>query len=182
MNNFNKENTLAVTGLRRHKLDWDKKCYSENEEIMIALFMKTLERFISEDYTDFLCGMANGSDIIFAKSVIKLKDKYPDIRLHAVIPFVKQNKYYDNEDKIDYDDLMKKCDTIRIISINYSKDCYKNRNEFLIENSSVLLAVTYDINMIRSGTTQTINMARKQGLKIVQLDPHKFKVNNIMED
>lgn len=180
MSSFNKENTIAVTGLRKYKLCWDTQQYNQNEQKMIDLLEQYLEKYINKGFVNFLSGMANGSDIIFAKAVINLKNKYPHILLHGIIPFLNQNKYYSNEDKKIYDDLIKKCDTIRIISVEYSANCYKIRNEFLVKNSSVLLAITYNIEMHRSGTTQTINMAIKNGVGVVKVDPQKFEITNIV--
>lgn len=180
MNNFLKENTISITGLRRHKLNWDRKVYKENESKMICFLVEYLENYINEGFENFLCGMASGSDFIFAKAVIILKDKYKHILLHAIVPFVDQDKYYSHEDKLEYNNLIKKCDSIRILNFEYSKNCYEIRNEFLIESSSVLLAITYDVNMHRSGTTQTINMAKRSNLKIVQLNPENFEITNII--
>lgn len=166
----NKYEIVAVTGLRREKLYWAK--FNEQEELLINKLVIILEELVEKGATTFLTGMATGSDMIYAKAVLKLKNKYPHLILEAIIPFNGQDKYYNNYDKSLYKFILSKSDNIKVLSQRYSKDVYKVRNQYLVDNSTLIVAITDDIKKIKSGTTQTVNFAKKQSKNIIQLNPY----------
>ena len=49
-------------------------------EVKNEQLRKVVEQFISEGYTTFLCGMAEGFDIAAAEVVLSLKTDYPQLR------------------------------------------------------------------------------------------------------
>jgi predicted Rossmann fold nucleotide-binding protein DprA/Smf involved in DNA uptake len=51
----------------------------------------------------------------------------------------------------------------------YSRDCMLERNRWLVEYSSILLAV-YN-GTLRSGTGATVRYALKQGREVIVIDP-----------
>ncbi len=173
---MNKDKTLAITGLRRHKLCWDN--YNINEEKLINFLIDKLEVYIADGYMNFLCGMASGTDMIFAKAIVRLKGKY-GIMLQAIIPFKNHSFGLSYQEKKEYDFLLEHCDIVRILSNEYFDNVYKNRNKYLVENCSVLFAVTDDINKFRSGTTQTINMAKELNIEIFQINQKDFSFNKV---
>ncbi len=172
--NISRENTLAITGLRRKKLGWNMSSFSFNEEKMIKLLQKELKVFIDNGFSNFLTGMADGSDLIFTKAILRLKEEHENIILQAIVPFKTQEKFYIARDKFDYYNILSKCDVVRIIDSNYNASSFRKRNEYLVENSSILIAITDDTTKIRSGTTQTINIARKNNLQIFQVNHLDF--------
>lgn len=173
MNNSNF--SIAVTGLRKHKLRFVKNEYEKNEILIKNAIKNILIPYIHEGYTTFLTGMATGSDIMFAKAVIELKEDY-SIILESVIPFLEQASKLSTDDILEYNLILKKCDVVRIINNEYSKDVYDKRNEYLVKNASVLLAITDDVKTVRSGTTSTINKAIKEGLEIINLNPYSLEI------
>ncbi len=170
--------TISVTGLRKHKLKWSSSEYYIKEEAMIELLMDILRPKILNGYNSFLTGMATGVDMIFAKAVIRLKAEYNDLTLQAVLPFKDQENRYADCDKKVYKDILEQCDIVRIIENDYSDNSYKMRNQYLVNNSSILIAVTDNVKKIRSGTTQTINLA-KDKIEIIHINNIDFSVNTL---
>lgn len=181
-NEFSKEKTVCVTGLRRNKLNWTKNEYNKKSLLLKDIITENVNKLIDKGYTNFLCGMANGSDLIFAQSIIDIKENNKNIILQAIIPFVEQENMYNDIDKLIYEDVLSKCDIIRVIEKDYSKDVYKNRNKYMIDKSSVLIAITYDLSLAKSGTTQTVNFAKKSNVQIININPIDFNTSYICDD
>lgn len=178
--NMNRNNfTISVTGLRKHKLNFAKTEYVIKESEIINKLIELINPYIDIGYDTFLTGMATGSDTMFAKAIIEIKKKRDDLILNAVIPFVDQPKQFSLDERKEYNDILKKCEVIRIIDNEYKKDCYLKRNEYLVKNSSVLFAITDDINLARSGTTFTINRAIKEGIEVVVINPYTLELSYI---
>ncbi len=176
---INRNKTICVTGLRRHKLLWDSDKYAENSIILSDAIKKVVVPFIIEGYNNFLCGMASGSDLIFAKAILELKETYSDIMLQAIVPFINQDEKFSVADKIEYKQIIEKCDVIKIIDNEYTVTSYKKRNSYMIDNSSILIAITNNPKLHKSGTTQTINLAKKSCLDIIQINSDDFAVTTI---
>ncbi|MBQ8974207.1 MAG: DUF1273 family protein, partial [Oscillospiraceae bacterium] len=67
-----------------------------------------------------------------------------------------------------YVELLRRCDSISIISPHYTPEALRLRNEYMVNRSSVLITV-YDGK--RGGTMMTVNYAKKQGLEMIQIAP-----------
>lgn len=76
------EKTCCVTG-HRDILDEqiDNVKYALRREIIKA---------VSDGYTGFMTGFADGVDQYFAEIVVKLQADFPDLRLIAVLPYRKR--------------------------------------------------------------------------------------------
>lgn len=166
-----KNKTVAVTGLRKHKLYKKDKPYLITEENIKKRIKDQLELAINDGFDTFMTGMATGADTIFANVVIELKEKYDFITLEAIVPNFEQASKFSKPDRLVYGDLLAKCDVIRFTENEYTKDSYLIRNNYLVENASLLIAVTDNVNKIRSGTTYTINRAKEKGVKTIVLNP-----------
>lgn len=82
----------CFTGHRAQKLPWnfnedDIRCVRMKENLE-----KIIEKSILRGYFIFLCGMALGFDIICAETVLKLKEKYPYVKLIGALPCKNQYK------------------------------------------------------------------------------------------
>ncbi len=174
-----KNKTISVTGLRPKKLLWDKNEYLHNECKLIDTIIELIEPYILDGYNRFITGMAEGSDIIFAKSIISLKKKYDHIQLEAVIPFLNHDSRLSEEKKNEYKYIIDNCDVTRILSNTYNRNVYKERNKYLVDQCNLLIGITYNVELYRSGTTQTINMAKKQSIKIIIINPIDFNIVNL---
>ncbi len=162
--NINK--SCAITGHRPERLPW------KNDELdygCLELKQKLYdmaERFIKMGVDTFYTGMAKGVDIIFGEIIIYLRQEYPHIRLIGVIAYEEQAARWNLHYRERFFELASKCDDVVTINTKYHKDCYRQRNEYLVNHANHLIAV-YDCGHKRSGTRQTIDMAKKLSRDIV---------------
>lgn len=160
--------TCCFTGHRPEKLPWR---YNENDSRCIALKRKIydiIEAVYLSGVTHFICGMAKGCDMYFCEAVIELRDEYPNITLEAAIPCETQALGWSETDRNRYYYLASQCDDETMLQRAYSPDCMLKRNMYMVDNSSVLIAV-YSGSF--GGTMQTVNYARRRGLEIISIDP-----------
>ena len=111
-----KEITLCFTGHRSQKLPWR---FNENDER--CLNMKTtaksmIENAVKDGFIYFISGMAIGFDMICAEIVLELKKTYPNIKLVCAIPCKDQDKFWNNELKNRYKNILNNADIVRYIS------------------------------------------------------------------
>lgn len=108
---------------------------------------------IEDGFTLFISGFAPGTDMIFARLVIELKEKYPDINLEAALPYGDWLKNRSEEDR----ELLTKCVAIGVHSEKSNRDCYMLRNRFMVLTCERVIAV-YD-GRETGGTVKTIRYA-----------------------
>lgn len=142
--------TVAFTGKRDAKLTLD----------LANRLHQNIEDLINKGYTNFLCGGAISSDTWFSRSVLKHKEKYPQIQLHIYVPCLEQDKLWNLSQKEEYKQLLEKCDKIvQVSDEKYSDYCMKLRNIKMVDNSDYLLSI-YDFSH-KGGTHFTIKYAEK---------------------
>lgn len=129
-----------------------------------------IEKLIADGVTDFYCGGAYGFDILCGMCVLKLREKYPDIKLHMVLPCPPemQCSRWLESDKLRYRQLVDNADTVEIAGEHNSADCMKVRNTRLVKLSEVCLCY-FRPTRTRSGTVQTIRMAQNKQIDIINL-------------
>ena len=146
--------TCAVTGHRTVSEDFD-----------FEKLKKDLEKIIQSGYSYFLTGMAQGFDLLCFNALLSLKEKYSQIKICAVIPCLDQSKYYNYSEKANYQNLLSQADFVASEERTYFKGCMLLRNNFLIDNCSLLYAY---FNGVKSGGTYyTINRANKNSIKVI---------------
>ena len=116
---------------------------------------------------NFYCGMAVGFDMLAAECVLALKAELKDITLIAVVPFRGQEARFSASYKIRYHRLLEKADKVIVLSDKYFKGCLLRRNDFMLENSSRLIA--YYNGDEKGGTYYTCRRAEGRGLPILNL-------------
>ena len=120
---------------------------------------------------DFYAGGAMGWDAICSKTVLDLKKRGLDVRLHIILPccFEEYTQKWNDTDKQELMSIMSRSETVEYISEHYTKDCMKRRNQKLVDSAGWLWCF-YDEKRSRSGTGQTVRMAEKLGLRIRNLN------------
>lgn len=153
--------TLCFTGHRN--LPKGEKLNNLNKNIE-----KELEIAIKDGYNTFLNGMCQGFDLLVLEILAnKILPNNQNIKIVAVVPFKDQYLSFDIKTQEFYNNLIKKCTNIIILSSEYHKNCYRKRNEYLVENSSKVIC--FYNGSKRSGTQMTLNLARKRELEITNL-------------
>ena len=128
-----------------------------------------INQLLDLDYTVFQCGMALGADMLFADVVLEYKKKYPRVRLNAIIPCRGQENSWNEKQRQKYKFLLDNANEVKLINNSpYFDGCMQMRNRYLADTCDILLAV-YDGK--RGGTMQTVEYAKKQGRKIIIIDP-----------
>ena len=159
----------AFTGHRPNKLPWR---YDETDSRCVALktvLMGQITALAEAGFTQFLSGMAEATDTWSALAVLSLREKNPAIKLHCILPCTAQAEKWSASSQELYRSILEQADSVVYVSRSYHKNCMLERNRFLVEHASTLLAVYNGVR--RSGTSATVNYARKMGREIIVIDP-----------
>lgn len=159
----------AFTGHRPNKLPWR---YDETDSRCVALKAVLTEQIAAladAGVTQFLSGMAEATDTWSALSVLDLREKNPAIKLHCILPCTAQAEKWSASSRVLYRSILERADSVIYVSRDYHKNCMLERNRFMVEHASTLLAVYNGVR--RSGTGATVNYARKMGREIIVIDP-----------
>ncbi len=136
------------------------------------LLLKT-EQLVRAGYLHFFAGGAKGFDSRAAQCVLYLRDKYPQIMLHLILPCEKelQTKGWSREEIDLYEYLRQNADTVEVLPTMSEKhygDMMRRRNRALVDSASYCVC-WYDEGRARTGTGQTVRMAQQAGLQICNL-------------
>ena len=148
----NIEKACAVTGHRVLLKDF-------NEENLKNIFVN----IVNSGVDNFLIGMALGFDTVCFKILHSLKENYK-IKITAVVPCENQDKSFNLKQKKEYKNMLDIADEVIVLNKEYITGCMQQRNRYLVENSSILVAYMYK-NL--GGTVYTVNYARKLDKKII---------------
>lgn len=133
-------------------------------------FKEKLDAVIGAVYesgvTHFITGMANGCDMYCAEAVLKLRERFPDITLEAAVPYDGQEDRWSADLKRRYQNIIINCDAVNIISDKYTSFCMMQRNKFMVDKASILIAC-YDGKP--GGTWNTIKYAMDNDREIIQI-------------
>jgi len=167
---INRDNSGCFSGYRPEKLPWgfdeeDLRCKELKAKITEAA-----EQIHLSGIQHFICGMARGSDTYFCESMFFLRSKYSGITVEAAIPCETQSAGWREEDRIRYARLVDQCDQITYVGKEYTRNCMHRRNRYMVDNSSVILAV-FDGRL--GGTNYTLSYAGRRGLEIIKIAPCK---------
>lgn len=156
---FDRTVSAAFTGHRFYD-------FSQREFIQ-----ERLTSAISEAYDhgirNFISGFALGIDLMAAQLVQSLKCDLPGISLTAAIPFEGQAERYNIYDKRVYRRLLELADKVIVLSDYYYPRCFLDRDKFMVENVSYLIAY-YD-GREKGETYYTVKKARARGIPIINV-------------
>ena len=154
---YEKNITVAFSGHRTYRGE-------ANEELRCVV-----ARLYDEGYRRFLCGMAWGFDLAAGEAVAELKRAHSGVELLTVVPYEGVYRVFHAEDAEQYRRVADAADAIVVVSESEGKVAYRMRNDYLVENSSVLVA-WFD-GQPRGGTAYTVRRARRKGVRIENLYP-----------
>ncbi len=113
--------------------------------------------------TCFISGMALGVDLDFAQTVLKYRKKYSLI-LECAVPCPNQTLKWDKKDISRYDRILKKADSVTLVSERYTPECMLKRNRYMVDKSDFVIAVFNGVK--GGGTWYTINYAQRKNKTI----------------
>lgn len=167
----------AFTGHRPKSFPWG---YNESapscvllEEVLTAQISMLAERGV----TDWLSGMAQGVDLWCAQIVLDLRKKNPALKLHCVLPCEGQESKWSASAQERYRSILAQANEVIYVGQEYSQDCMLERNRYMVDRASILLAV-YN-GAYRSGTGMTVRYAQKLGRVAIIIDPHSRNITTV---
>ena len=162
-----KEKTVSFTG-NRTLTTLDNQPDANLENVIRTELSLCLEDCYREGKTNFISGMAIGWDTLCAEEVLKLRKMYSDVRLIVAIPFQGQELMYGEKDKLRYKAIFRAADHQEFITCgDYDKEVYHKRNEWMIANSSEIIA--YDSGKPNSATASTVRKAILSGVEVLNI-------------
>ena len=174
--------TCAFTGHRMHKLPGGSDEQSPERIELIKRMDDVILTLIEKmGVRHFITGMAIGVDMYAAERVLRLKDRYPDIRLEAAIPCRDQASRWSKSHRCLYERILSSCDSVTYLGQEYTSSCMILRNMYMVDNADYLFAV-WDGS--KGGTGNTVKYALKKqkhkgGITILRLDPNTLCLESI---
>lgn len=163
--------TCCFTGHRPDRLPWGT---DEGDPRCLRLKAR-LDRAVHGAYgrgmRHFICGMARGSDLYFAESVLALRALHPEVTLEAARPYERQASAWPHEEQARYEAILDQCNYESLIQHHYDRGCLQRRNRYMVDHACLVLSV-YD-GSPRGGTAQTLLYALRQGVETQILHPEE---------
>lgn len=163
----------AFTGHRPQKLPFgfdesDPRCLDFKFRIEAGI-----EVLILNGYEHFISGGALGMDMFAAEAVLKLRRKYPRVRLELAIPFRGQSERWPERYRERYERLIAEADIMTVLSDVFDRNCVFHRNRYMVDNADILLAC---FTGGAGGTAMTVEYARQLGIPVALILPEKKKL------
>ena len=154
MAHFDRDTTACFTGHRTYD-------GARNEVLIDAV-----HALYAEGYRTFLCGMAVGFDIEAAEVALALRKELAGVRVVAVVPFEGMHNGFSESWRNRFCQILRVADEVVTLAPKYSSEVYAVRNNFLVDNSSVVVAY---FTGEKGGTAYTINRALRNLSRIVNI-------------
>lgn len=180
---LDRSRTVCFSGHRPEKLP----CGGDDSAVVIKALKSMLSKMvidsINDGYDCFITGCAKGIDLWAGNIVLSERTRFKDrdIRLIAAMPYKGHGSGFKGYDKWLLGNILNKAHKVYYTSEKYSPGCMRIRNEFMINNSSRLIAALSDPS---SGTGQTLRLAEKQGLdtKVINISQLALLAESAAED
>jgi len=148
-------------------------CFTGHRVIPKESFMQlqnrledVIQNLIQQNILNYYVGGALGFDTLAAQVIIKLRKKYPHIKLILVLPCKEQSKKWSTKDKKIYNDILNQSDWVVYTSDQYFIGCMQLRNRYLVDHSKICICY---LEKEKGGTAYTVQYAKKKGLYIFNL-------------
>lgn len=146
--------SVAFTGHRYYD--------GRDDEVLTDL----LERLYGEGFRRFVSGMAPGFDLAAAEAVVLLRARHDDVELECAVPYRGFDRGLTADDGDRFRTLLSVADRVTYVAESYSTGVFHRRNDFLVDNCSLLVA-WWDGR--RSGTGYTVARARSMRRRIINI-------------
>lgn len=159
----------AEKELRKHRC-----CFSGHrpekllfpESIVKAALARSIQTALADGFTVFISGMARGVDLWAAELVIQFRETGLPIRLICACPYRGFESRWDAPWRIQYQRILSAADLVRFICPAYRPTCFQQRNQWMVDHSSRVIAV---YNGKQGGTHNTLTYAAHQGIPIIKI-------------
>ncbi|NBH80906.1 DUF1273 family protein [Clostridiaceae bacterium] len=163
--------SCAFTGHRPSKFPWledesDSRCIA-----LKAALSAQIAELAHNGVTQFLSGMGEGVDIWSALTVLELRKENPALKRNCILPCITQAGGWSDSARELYDWILDQADSRVYVNREPTRNCMMERNRFMVNHLTVLLAVCKNIGERRGGTAATTRYAQRTGKEIILLNP-----------
>lgn len=157
MDTINISNTCFFTGHRF--IPGDSRAELRNKVKKLCI-----ELITDKNVTHFITGGALGFDTLAALTIIELKEKYPEIKLHLYLPCTNQPEKWNAYDRKIWDSIKALADDyIYVTNSEYIAGCMQLRNKAMVDSSAY--GIAYCTRNF-GGTASTIKYAKEKNRNI----------------
>ena len=127
---------------------------------------RALSRLYDRGFFIFISGGAMGFDLIAARAVLRLKERFPDVKLFMMLPHKNQSERFPSDQKKEYSEILKLCDKTQYLSEHYYEGCMHDRNRNMAQSADICLCYLLSS---KGGTAYTAAYAASRGLEIINI-------------
>ena len=150
--------TCCFTGHRELPPEEQAEIASRLECVISAQYQKGIRYYGA--------GGALGFDALAARTVIRLRENCPGMKLILVLPCLTQTRGWRLEDVTEHERIKGQADKVVYMAQQYTPGCMHKRNRHLVDHSGV--CVCY-LTKESGGTAYTVRYAKEKGLEIVNV-------------
>ena len=145
------------------------RVFPQSEGLIKRLHSVLEEWICTKGITDFYAGGAIGWDTLAANIVLRLREVYPQVKLHLVLPCSSEHQTakWTSAQRSEFYRIRERADSVEYVCSSYFKGCMKERNIRLVEYADTCCFCFWDPSNFSSGTGQTVRLANKKQLMIV---------------
>ena len=147
---------VCFTGHRPEKL-------IRSEDAIKADLESVIRQAVEDGLHIFITGMARGVDIWAAQIVLMLRDEGYDVKLICACPYEGVESHWSQNWQRQYKEILAAADFVEYINEDYSRACFRIRNEWMVNHAARVIAV---FNGEKGGTKNTIDYAVRTGIPV----------------
>jgi len=162
-----RQTTACFSGYRPEKFIFALK---ESEKPYLALrehISRAIRQAAAGGYNTFMCGMAQGFDLMAGSLFLELKEKRAEmagLKLIAALPF--KGHGFKGMWSTVHEPVRSQADEVVSLEGEFSRQAYQERNRYMVDHSSLLICY---YNGRKGGTAMTVKYAEERGLSIVNV-------------
>lgn len=176
-----KEKTICFTGHRENSVipyRGEQIYYGITLRTVQLMLFRYIDMAVESGYRSFISGLAAGTDLWAAKYILGKKHSDSSIRLIGVMPYLRHAERFSDRYRELLADVERGADMLLTTNTdplvvygksrsegNTSPDLYRVRNYYMVDNAAAVISY-FNKGSYKSGTSQTLNYAVRQGLKI----------------
>lgn len=149
------ENTCCFLG--------ERKISPKKVESVIKRLNAAIEDVIEKGVINFMSGGALGFDMIAASLIIAKREMGYPIKLIMALPCLGQDKHWSAAQEMQYKRIIAEANDVLYVSSEYSNDCMKKRNQFMVDHSKFCICY---IMQNKGIINQALKYAKKVGLTV----------------
>ncbi len=126
-----------------------------------------IKRAIDDGFTTYITGMAKGVDIVAGEIVLRLREQDDRLKLICALPYPDFGLHWGGGWTERFRHVLSAADLTRCICSRFSYAAYQERNKWLVDHSSLVIAV---FNGKKGGTKNTLDYARGKNIPCIIID------------